>query len=774
MNDAHDRQFEEINKFIFVKEYERAFDLLEDLLSKKDARENMLYHLRRIELGLKIRDKDWFITEYKERLEQKQLSDECVSICLALTRMFGDMASGEDSVKAFKDILSQFGDSPGAYFGLAFSLEAMGNYDRAMFNYKRSIEKDPKWYPSYFGLSQVFYQQQDQENGDHFFYLFEKFAPFNLYGNFETHKRLSEDFMNRELYREAECAIKLLSEWWVDNKGDCPFEVEIYETLMLLDIAKSQNHPEKIQALVEKLDALNEENLAVNFEDIDLASSEAMYFVARSYEDFSDHEMAKKYYRAILTKPDQNLKIIEKMSQHLLSEGKAEAAIALFSEAYKNHPENANVRFCLLVSRLKMRQIPINEYLEKKERVKLIWQQSGRASEVLPTLIELIQLFPEDADVHGNLAEMFLGSGNLKNAHFHFEEMYRLDGENKFTKLKYAKFLADHKQSQGLEPILSGISFDPSFHPEEYCDLLWLRACHVADRGQLEEALDLLRSCSTLDPWNISFLASEVIWKTKLRFHGQDCVIDEILINMKDHQEESGDWEDFFERTEFYLKEHEYDIAYSRYKLYYLYTGGSGKSFRSLLEAASQYDANKGRNDLIRLLNTNFDSPGLYLGLGQLSKELWQLEAAEMWFDQLLGLPGISPYLKSMVYIELADCYIWSNKNIQKGLEYTKMIEEDEPSTLGLRQMTIQAHAYLRLGQINQAKIVLEKIPEKEKGFEARYLTGLLHYRNGMTKQARAIWKPLLTFKSSDLKTHHIKQELLRFYFNGETYLKAH
>ena len=233
-----DRKFEDINKFIFVKEYEKAFLMLEDLLSQEDAKKNTLFQLRRVELGLKIRDIEWFRDLYRQSILSDQISEECGRICLALAEMFSNASTGQKLVEEFTRIISEFGESPGAYFGLAFSFESMGNFDRAIFNYKQSLKKDPSWYPSYFGLSQAFYQQDDSENGDHYFHLFEKFAPFNLYGNFETHKRLSDDFLHRSCYKEAEIAIRLLSEWWSENRGFCPTEVKVYEHLMRANIAK--------------------------------------------------------------------------------------------------------------------------------------------------------------------------------------------------------------------------------------------------------------------------------------------------------------------------------------------------------------------------------------------------------------------------------------------------------------------------------------------------------------------------------------------------------
>jgi hypothetical protein len=50
---------------------------------------------------------------------------------------------------------------------------------------------------------------------------------------------------------------------------------------------------------------------------------------------------------------------------------------------------------------------------------------------------------------------------------------------------------------------------------------------------------------------------------------------------------------------------------------------------------------------------------------------------------------------------------------------------------------------------------------------------GLLHYRNGAPQKAKQVWKPLLTVRTENLRFHNIKQEILRYYFEGTPYLKA-
>ena len=93
-------------------------------------------------------------------------------------------------------------------------------------------------------------------------------------------------------------------------------------------------------------------------------------------------------------------------------------------------------------------------------------------------------------------------------------------------------------------------------------------------------------------------------------------------------------------------------------------------SSRNLVSAAGQHDPGRGAYDFMKLLNTNFDSPQIYWALGYLYKELWQLEAAGMWFEQMQLFPSLAQDQRALGFLELADCYIWKNENLEKAIEF--------------------------------------------------------------------------------------------------------
>ena len=84
----------------------------------------------------------------------------------------------------------------------------------------------------------------------------------------------------------------------------------------------------------------------------------------------------------------------------------------------------------------------------------------------------------------------------------------------------------------------------------------------------------------------------------------------------------------------------------------------------------------------------------------------------------------------------------------------------------------ITAHAMIRNGQTRHADLQLDQMSDQNT-YEVKYLRGLLEYRNGSSQKANKIWKPLLTARTNSIRCHNIKREILKYYFEGEPYLKA-
>ncbi len=767
MQDDFKAKLESANKLIFVRAYDSAKHQIEQIAFSPEGEEELLVHLRYIELCSKLKAIPQATKKYQAMREEKG-KEHVADICLAFCAQHDETLTPAEAAARFQQIIKDYGPNAACYYGIGYSLEVQGNYERANYNYEQSLKLDPDWYPSYFGLSQIYYMREDSKKGDHYFYMFEKSAPFNVYGNFETHRKLVKEFIGAEKFDYAEIAIKTLGEWWIENKGQCPSEIQVYEKLVCAEIARARNQ-------VTQAEDLRDQAVELAYQSLERESNEegVLFFIAKVLEEHSEFEVAFHFYKRILRIAGDNPQIVQKIGAQFLSMGEFRLAKELFEEGYDSHPENPEIRFCLLVSKLRLAGVNVDEYLIGKERLKQLLTNDVDRVEVLALCHSLLAKFQEDPEVHHQMGNLYLHLGNVERAEKHFKTMYRLDGRSTITALKYVSFLMHHGDAtQGLEIINQSLLKDP-LNREQEIEIHWLKSNYYFRRAEYQNSYDHLAKVLASDPWNVSYIVKEIINLSKLRKDADDDnpEVDAVLLKLENMDEADLDWDDFDEQTQKLEDKHQYNIAYARRKLRYLYSSGSSEILRKLIRTACTYDPSRGTFDFMRLLNTNFDSPAVYWALGVLYKELWQLVIAAMWFEQTLMHPKIKPEDRARAYLELADCYNWLNRDLNKATEFAKlsveMLEQPTPHA-----QNILAHSYLRAGNMRQAEECLATMSET-KDFETEFLKGLLQYRNGARKKANEIWKPLLTVKAETVRIHCMKQEILRFYFDGQPYLKV-
>ena len=425
----------------------------------------------------------------------------------------------------------------------------------------------------------------------------------------------------------------------------------------------------------------------------------------------------------------------------------------------------------MLVARLKEAKVNVEEYLIGRERLRSLVDNPTERVELLALLHSLMAKFQGDPEVQGHVADVYLRLGNVARAETHYKKMWELDSRSRSTALKYAAFLMQYGDPDVAIGILEGIKLDAAAKEENQTELYWLKSNYYSRKNDHRKSLELLRLALASDPWNVSYLIQEAINLAYMLKPGGEIVIDDAIHHLNSGKESEVNWEEYDQRTSVIEAEYGYELAYVRHKLRFLYANGKSETLRELVRSACKFSAERGTSDIVRLLNTNFDGANLYWALGILFKDLWQLETATMWFEQALLYPTIDDVTKRRCYLELADCYIWRNVRLPKAIEYAKLAMDMGERTGG-RALTVLAHGFLRSGQIRQAQVYLEQT-ENERDLEATYLLGLLHYRNGAPQKAKQVWKPLLTVRTESLRFHNIKQEILRYYFDGTPYLKA-
>ena len=442
---------ENANKLIFVKKYSQARKILDQIISERQQVQDILVHLRRIELFVLLNSLDSLKKDYLELLRDPQFQNDA-KICLAYLEQQSEGVNHNQLTTTFQNLLKECGPSAAVYYGIGYSMEHLKNFDRAIFNYEQALKEDPSWYVAHFGLSQIYYQLGDEKKGDHYFYLFEQSAPYNVYGNFETHRKLSGEFIELEMYEEAEIAVQALSQWWQENKGSCPTEIRIYEFLATARIAEliqnldlSEIRKTKARSLCQQL--LDDQNIGEN----------VYYFVAKVLEEHGEFHQALDFYKKILKSDRGTPAMVQKIGSQFLSHGEYGLAQEIFQEAYDLHPENQDIRFCLLVSNLKLANANVEEYLIGRERLRQLVDNGGDKVELLSLLHNLLSKFNHDPEVHLQLAEAYLKMGNSERASRHFETMYRLDPKNYKSSLRYAAYLMQFKSTEMALTIIKSL-----------------------------------------------------------------------------------------------------------------------------------------------------------------------------------------------------------------------------------------------------------------------------------------------------------------------------
>ena len=759
---------EDANKLIFVKKYQEAFELLTHLSGKPGAFQNIILQLRRIELAHKLGVLTVLEKKYENRLAQITDPNEAKFIKLSLIFCVQQKEDSQsaDVIDEFQQFLSDNGESAAAYYGIGYALECLGNYDRAIYNYNLSVNLDPDFYPSYFGLSQVFYLKQNEVKGDHYFYLYERAAPYNLYGNFETHKQLCNEFLAAEHFDEAMAAIKTLSDWWVENKGHLPDEIKVFQNYAFAEIAEIQGDQAVAYEQKEKAQVIIDEILAK-----EEAKDSTLYFIAKTLEDYDNFEQAYRFYVKIL-KSDGDSALIQKIGSQFFSVGEFETAFKMFNEAYEDNPDNIDVRFCKLVADLKLKKVNVEEYLLSKEKMRRLVRADNDRVELLTLLHSLLANYSEDPEVHAEMGEVYLNLGNKKRAKSHYEKMMEIDPKGIHSKIRYAEYTIQNDDPElGFKEIQA---IDPDYLASKgyltHCK--WLKATYYSAKGDIGQSISLSRSLLQVDPWNVSYLihitkAMMLDYKDKL-VHTDDDLLTDLLANR-----ESGlDWDRFDKVTEKTQKHSLLELAYFRAKIRFLYGEGRVTQIAALVKIAKEYDPDQGVKDFLRLLNTNFDSAHVLLALGLLCKEQWRLETAIFWFEQVVNkgerLPKV---LMSKAFLELADSYLWANYDANKAIEYAKIAVDLSQSSNPSTALLVLGHAYLKSGHAQEAKMYLDQVSGKNK--EKDYLLGLLAMRDGDLKEAKKSWENLIGITEDTRKLHEMRKNVHGFLYEQKSYISA-
>ena len=753
MGENH-QSFEYVNKLIFVKAYDEAYIELAHSMNDQDMASNPLLILRFIELGVKLNQEQrtGSVLADSSRFRSAKLSD----IVGILLKQHADLNGVQPSIEDIQKHIKAFGPSALSYYAIAFAYECLGNHERAIFNYELSIKEDAEWHPSYFGLSQQYYAKNQDVLGDYYFYLSEKHAPYNLYGNFETHRNLCQYFINLEKYDYARMAISTLSEWWVENKGKCPVEVKLYEQFALARIAKLDHNEELAE---EELDQARV--FAGLMSKDETIGDSALYFGGKVAEEFGEFDLAVKLYQRVISQT-KNFSIIQKLIVHLLDLGEYSRACEYIKDAFNNQPHSKDIEFLKLLVELRTAKVDVDEYLSLREKTLDLAQNGGSKGELLTHANSLLVQFDRDPSIHALVGDIYNSFSQSQRAGFHYERMYELEGGDAGNSVKWATWLLSQNRIPESIDILAKVDLEK--FPDCREEVLWAKANIHLQAGQKFEALAVLSNLLANDTWNVSYNVQYALILQNQAGLEKDIVLEKLSLDSGDPFQS----QEFSRYTASIDPDRFSNLIYLRSKINYLHTNGSSEALNQVVSSGAKYDAKKATHDLLKLLNTNFDGVEVYFALADLYKSIWQLEASSIWLEQALQSPNLSDVLKKRAWIELADCFLWQEINFDKALEYAKSGHQGDSFP---HAAIVIVHAYLKLGRIREARSFLQQLPPSNP--EVIYFSGLLAYRNGDKQAANAIWKPLVSMRFDTMRMHCIKREVLKFYYEGAPYLRA-
>ncbi len=761
--------FENANKFIFVDNYAEAFRLLEELTHNGQGQNNLVYQMRKIELSLKLNKVSYLRSQYAHlKLENKMMSMTC-DICILFCELYNDDLDPKSAMVQFNKIMESGNLTAVCHFGLAICFESLGDLEMAISHYQSSLKCDPEWYPSHFGLSQAYYSKKDKNNGDYHFFLYEKQSPYSLYGNIETHQLIFREFVEAEMYKEASISITKLSRWWIDNKGSCPKEIKAIEICSLYYLSsfgyEAENHSvvSMIDDFLTKLDDSRLEN----------TSFECLEFCSNIFLEYKLFQLIEPFYNLIFKKIINNENQILRIISHFISHDLYEEGVSVLNNWYYQYPESKVVRDQIMLLKMSYDQIDVDYYYATKNLVERKIKTVDDFSTQNDLLNSLVQIFDQDAEVFEWLGDCSLASNDLEGAQGYYQQMINIDYLGPSSLKKYISFHVKFSDIDRVDELLSSLLTESKYKELLQGELLSLTIDFSLQKKDFNLAIDYIDSFLKKNPWDYDFLVKKFYCLVSQKFsdNNQDTTLLVKLYEQMAFRKSPVDSKDWMQSLDLLRKKNAYDLIFLMRKIEFLDPHFHIDKIHQLTLAACDHDFRIGVNHLMKLVNQNYSQSIIYTTIGILHHDMWQLETATTWLEQALTEEDLTEDLKNFIYFNLADCYIWRQVKLQRAVQLLKSIDKNHNKDLDTFYIRL-THAYLLLGEPQNALETLKKKKSLSQNLESSYLQGLILYRNGREKQAQKLWKPCITYQTKTIREHHIKQYLLDYYFKKPDYLE--
>jgi predicted Zn-dependent protease len=729
---------EAINKLIFVQNFEPARLALNTLIEDYPTEEILL--LRKLELDHKTNYLSLSLAQWKTKSFLVEY--------ILLAELYLKQRTAHEVIELLG---SQKAERPSIYhYTLGYCCEMIDDLERAKANYLKTLQHRTDHPPALFGLSQIYYQLGEHETADRYFHEFESLSPYTIYGNFENHRDLAEEFLDQQKYSQAESALTTLMSWWQEHRNQVPIEIEIFIRLFQARIKQRAGESSKAAYYTEQAELKIKEAIKQDL------PAEVLYFIAQQCEAFNKPMLAHELYANTLKKDALNVGIAQRICQSKLTQKDYLEAQDLFTIAQQKHPDHEEIQFCKLVTDLSEADVDLEAYLAKKDRL-----LDAELSEMqkLNLLHELNSMFDSDQDTLVALAEAYMRIGQPERSSKFLQKLESLPTLSSKARITLAHFYVSTDQSDKAQEVLEAIlKQSPT---ESNSKVSWLLSIVLTQKGEYKSAHKHLEKLLRKEPWSVSYLGAMIALQLTVKGLKPDAILDKLLKG----QDQNLRWQDFEEQSAQLKAQKEFELHYMREKLRMLYTN----DLRPVIYTAVSFNPRMAIHDFIKLLNTNFEQPLVHLALGLFHQELWLHQAAQIWFEQ--GMEICEGKDLAACYLGMAESKAWTGQDLRAAKEYVIIARDliKKPPQLCI---VVHSHVLLKIGDIKEAKQIIDTIEEPT--LYSEYIRGLIEYRNARQLEAKRIWKPLLSAPSKSAKEDYIKQEVMRFYFDKKPMLEFH
>lgn len=737
-----------VDKLIFVQQYEQARALLQQCI---EANYNdMLPHIRLIELASKAGNLEELRLEHYAKLDGDETTKLTTWFCQTFIEQQTMGNFNSNTVEQYQKMTQQYPEFFPAYFALALVYESLDEKDLAIEYHEKVLAIEPNWHFSYFNLSQLYYGLSENERGDHYFFSFEKLAPYSVYGNFNTHKELCMEFFAANKFGEAAKSIQTLIDWWYDYRNYCPTEIEINCSYDLAKIYNADGNKQLASEYFAKAKMLTESLL--KREKIEI---KVLIYMGKTLKENKDIDMALRFYLRVVDHANTTPEICEKIGRYFLNNDEIFLATTFLAACYQAFPNNKDLRLMGLVARLKQQSVDVSEYLHLKEQTRLAIN-SGNFDEIFNLITKLYSQFKEDAEVLCYMGELYNRMGNIPKAEENFSTMYQLDPLFSDSIYRWGLFnIEQNKHDEAKKIIQSGIESANRNHLE-YPEFYGLLATIQIKQNQLADAQITAEKALRLTPWNKEYLVQLI--------HILESIneSEETSFASYEHFEklatgESFNWNQYEEQVFTDFEEHNFLLAFSKLKLEYVYTQRKDVLHYIALYSTA-FDYHRGVTDLVKLLNTPIDCPMVLVSIGEIYLEVLKNESAEVFYE-MAKQKECSTYELSTYYLGIARIYNRERRESQKALEYAKMSYDLFPEKEhAYHIMQTLGQAYSQSGNLETAsKYLKDSIQIKQNILNTYYLSEI-YEKQGSQKSATILYHTILGITPTTLEEFKIKE----------------